>query len=89
MKPSNWNQLLMQEQKEYARKLLNSVRGIYIVGQALAVAIQTMKKKKHPETSNIEDMEMLGESLFHLGYSITNLNRGPLRKPKTKKAVKA
>ncbi len=68
MKPTEWKQLTSTEKKDIALNLFGSVRGNYIIGQALNVAIKELKQKEYPETSNIEDMEILGEQLFTIGY---------------------
>lgn len=53
-----------------ALKFLGSPRGQYIVGQALAIAVKQLETVEEPyrETSNIEDMKLLGENLFKAGY---------------------
>lgn len=66
MKPENWDSLSEEEKIKIAKNLLNSMRGNYIVSQALYKAIEIMKKEKYPETSNIEDMEMLRETFFRI-----------------------
>lgn len=55
---------------EVAGAFARSLRGQYIIGQALAVAIETMKKipSPHTEVSNIEDMEFLLEHLYPIGF---------------------
>ena len=67
MKPENWDKMSNSEKRQYALKLLSTPRGIYIVSQALAVAIKAMKAKPEPqrEISNIEDMEVL-QAFFNL-----------------------
>jgi len=67
-KPSNWNKLSKEEKRKIALSLLNSPRGYFIISQALYVAIETLKKVEppHREESNIEDMEILLETLFPL-----------------------
>ena len=72
MKPKDWNHMTIQQKKEWAIDLFKSTRGYFVIGQALAIATQELKKNKYPEQSNIEDMEIFGENLFNLGYSITN-----------------
>ena len=49
---------------------VNGMRGQYILGQALYIAIDAMKNEPRPEWSNIADMEFLMKELFPL-YSIT------------------
>ena len=56
--------------KELALDLLQSVRGQYILGQALYVAIKSLKRVKKPkrEESNILDMQLLLDEVFPLGH---------------------
>lgn len=63
MKPENWEKLSKGKKIEIATQLFSSVRGQYIVSQALYKAIEVMKKEplRKREVSNIEDMEMLSE----------------------------
>ena len=53
---------------EMARQFSNSPRGRYIIGQALYIAIEKLKKVPSPqrEESNIRDMEFLMRELFPL-----------------------
>jgi hypothetical protein len=68
MKPKDWDQLPMEDRIDIGTRLQHSLRGRYIIGQALAVAIQTMKKvpMPHREVSNIQDMEILREICYTL-----------------------
>ena len=53
---------------EQGIEFLRSMRGMYIMAQALQVAIATMKAVEpeyHIEHSNIDDMEFLQETLFN------------------------
>ena len=56
---------------EAAAAFADSLRGQYIIGQALAVAIETMGKVPAPytEASNIEDMQFLLEHLYPIGFA--------------------
>jgi hypothetical protein len=56
---------------EAAAVFASSLRGQYIIGQALAVAIETMEKVPAPftEVSNIGDMQFLLEHLYPLGFA--------------------
>lgn len=67
-KPKNWDKLSKKEKERIAIELFRSLRGQFIISQALAVAIETLKKVEPPyrEESNIEDMEILHEVLFPL-----------------------
>ena len=56
----------MTDEEKRAWKFTLSMRGQYILAQALSVAIDTMSKVPHPhkEVSNIEDMKYILENLF-------------------------
>jgi len=58
----------MEDRIDIGTRLQHSLRGRYIIGQALSVAIQTMRKvpMPHREVSNIEDMEILREICYTL-----------------------
>jgi ethanolamine utilization protein EutP (predicted NTPase) len=62
----------MTRETTQALKFLNSMRGQYIVSQALYHAIQTMEKvpAPHTEVSNIEDMKYLMDNLFPIFKSV-------------------
>ena len=66
MKPKNWDKLSQSKKKEIALQLLQSARGSYLISQALSIAVEQMRKvePKYREESNIQDMEMLLETLF-------------------------
>lgn len=87
-KPLDWNKLSHEIKREIALGLLNSLRGQFIISQALARAIEVMKKDKpYPEKSNIEDMEILHEELFPI-YQPEVMKMGKeLAKKKLKKVV--
>ena len=55
-----------RREKQRALDFLDSVRGQYIVGQALYIAIETMRDSDNPEHSNISDMEYMMKELFPL-----------------------
>jgi hypothetical protein len=69
MKPANWGQMSDKERARHAHALMSSQRGDLLMGQALAWAVRTMKAEKFPETSNIQDMEAIGEVLFEPWFS--------------------
>ena len=72
MKPHDWDKLPTREKEVYADQFLNTVRGRYIVGQALFIASEYMKTLPFPETSNIQDMEVLAHHpTFSMGFNIT------------------
>lgn len=50
--------------RQAAIDLFQSVRGHYIIGQALYKAIEVMKKEKFPEDSNIYDMQLMMDEIF-------------------------
>jgi hypothetical protein len=67
----------MAEEKDQAMKFLVSMRGQYIVSQALYHAIQTMEKVPAPytEVSNITDMKYLMDNLFPIFKSVAATKR--------------
>jgi len=81
-KPSNWNKLSEEEKRKIALSLLNSPRGHFIISQALYVAVETLKKVKppHREESNIEDMEILMETLFPLYKYVKEAERKVIKR---------
>lgn len=66
--------------KQQAMHFATSVRGQYIISQALCVAIETMKTdlRKYPinkrEISNISDMEYLRDELFPIYKAVQALD---------------
>lgn len=65
-KPDNWETLEPHQKREIATGMLKTMRGTFIMSQALHIAVTEMRKVEGPrqEVSNIEDMEMLQEALF-------------------------
>jgi hypothetical protein len=64
MKPPSWKKLTGKQKKEVALGLMSSMRGKYIMSQALHYGIKSLKAVRPvemQERSNIEDMEMLTE----------------------------
>ena len=63
------------KEREEAYELFKHMRGQYIIGQALYLAISKLKEvpKEKREISNIKDMEKLGEFLFTIGYAPTKM----------------
>tara|TARA_Y100000385_G_C13078648_1_gene632722 strand:+ start:1463 stop:1759 length:297 start_codon:yes stop_codon:yes gene_type:complete len=62
-------------EKEIALELFHNMRGKYIIGQALYYAqkyLMDMPVEKR-EVSNAEDMQLLGNNLFQLGYLPTKM----------------
>lgn len=56
--------------KALAKALIGTLRGQYIIGQALRVAYREMDKVEdnRKEVSNMSDMKLLGENLFCVGW---------------------
>lgn len=69
MKPIEWDSMPVTEQRKYAIEFFATIRGQYIVGQALYIAQEALLSQKYPEQSNAEDMQLLGVTLFNVGYS--------------------
>jgi hypothetical protein len=55
-----------EERKKVATALFNSIRGQYLLGQALYLAIEHMEERPEfaQETSNMADMGLMMEQLF-------------------------
>ena len=66
MKPDNWDKLSQIKKRRIGDELFQSLRGMFIMHQALKVAIESMKKQTDPEISDIEDMEMLLQTVFYM-----------------------
>lgn len=66
MMPSNWTKLPRREQLRQATDLFTSPSGKLVISEALYCAIQLLRSapEKSREVSNIEDMEMLYETIF-------------------------
>jgi hypothetical protein len=66
IKKSTVGELMEQEKRREAIEFAGSGRGLYIISQALYVAVQAMEKvpKTKREPSNIADMRFLMETLF-------------------------
>ncbi len=74
---------------EQGMEFLQSMRGMYIMAQALQVAIATMKAVKpeyHIEHSNIDDMEFLQETVFNFPLPITSADKEEADKAEAEKA---
>lgn len=59
--------------KEKATALLSSMRGQYVMSQALDIAVQELKKETDPalrKSDNIQDMELLIDGLFPMARDI-------------------
>lgn len=71
MKPENWETLDRDEKQDVAQKLFNSVRGYYIISQALYYGIKSLRAVPEPytEISNAQDMEILQE-IFKIPASV-------------------
>ena len=64
--------------EQEAIEFLGSMRGQYIMGQALQLAINTLESVEPEvmrELSNIKDMEFLRDELFPMGHAVSALER--------------
>ena len=63
-----------------AIEFASSVRGQYIISQALCLAIEKMKDEKIPmnmrESSNISDMEYLRDEIFPIYKAVLEATNG-------------
>ena len=66
VKKSTVGELMENEKRREAIEFASSGRGLYIISQALYVAVQAMEKvpKIKREPSNIADMRFLMDTLF-------------------------
>ena len=71
----------MESKKEQTIRLLNSIRGRYIIGQALDIAIEVLKKEEYPQLSNIANMELLRDELFPLAMAARLAQKEFRKKP--------
>jgi len=62
----------MTDKRQMAIELFSSVRGRYVVGQALYLAIQAIeaRPKMEQEPSNVADMRLIMEQLFPMYASL-------------------
>jgi hypothetical protein len=72
----------LMNKKDRAIRLFNSVRGRYIIGQALYTAIKEMEKVEYPfkEASNINDMKLMMAELFPMYSGIKNMKIKKIQK---------
>ena len=63
----------MSNNEQKALQFLGSMRGQYIMGQALEIAIESMESvepEHRREVSNIQDMKFLRDNLFNVGAAV-------------------
>lgn len=63
--------------EEKALNLFQSVRGQYIIGQALSIAIEQLEsvEPEHlQQKSNIQDMKLLAKELFFMGAMMHSMS---------------
>ena len=61
--------------KEQALEFLGSMRGQYIMGQALQLAIESLESVEPEvmrELSNISDMKLIRDNLFSMGAAVSS-----------------
>lgn len=76
MKSKQWEEMTALERRT---ALINSARGSYLVGQALAIACRVMRNAPHPwrEESNAQDCAVLG-ALFEPFFTMELTNDRPI-----------
>ena len=67
-----------QAEKKQACDFASSQRGQYIIGKALAIAVEKLSAVEgvHKETSDISDMEYLIKNLFEMGAFCYHIENG-------------
>jgi len=81
MRPSNWTQLPRREQLRQATDLFASHSGKLVISEALYLAIQLLHSapKTARDVSDIQDMEILYETIFdQFDPSKNDLNPFPM-----------
>jgi hypothetical protein len=63
---------MKSKKKMLANNILNSIRGQYLLSQALCIAVKVLRKqpKQFREVSNIADMELLIEQVYPIYRAI-------------------
>lgn len=69
-KPNNWSDLSEEEKRKIGVEFFGTPRAQLIIGKALYHMARQLKEKEYPEISDAEDMELLGESVFYIGYGV-------------------
>ena len=69
-KPSNWDSMSVEDKRETAEQFFPSMRAQLMIGRALRFTATRLLEKEYPEPSDGEDMEILGEMLFPVGFDI-------------------
>ena len=62
-----------REKRKEALDFALSLRGQYIISQALHYAIGELSKAEYPELSNIDDMLYLKENFFNLFFDTSKI----------------
>jgi len=60
----------MTDKQKIALELMQSLRGRFLIGKALHLAIESMEKTVPTAYSDIEDMDLLGKHLFSPFYEL-------------------
>jgi hypothetical protein len=66
------------DSQDEAIKFLGSMRGQYIMGQALQIAIESLESVEpevRREYSNIQDMKFIRDELFPMGFAIAEATK--------------
>lgn len=81
MKPKHWDKLEMEDKIDVGTGLLNGGRGKFLIAKALVVAIEHLSAEPEPrETSDIQDMEILAETVFGVYAGAVGLERALKKK---------
>jgi hypothetical protein len=74
--PKKDGQKMNKTELDQVKDFASSIRGQYIISQALCVAIDQMREVEptHQEVSNISDMEYLRDELFPIYKAVQEAN---------------
>jgi len=64
--------------RDTAIQFMGTMRGQFILGQALELAIETLESvepEEMRELSNISDMRLIRDNLFRMGAEVTRMRR--------------
>ena len=76
MKPTEWNTWNQDQKRQYAEDLIFSVRGHFLMNEALSIAAAVLRNQE--AVSNAEDLDMIREAMFHIDHSKARMAMLPI-----------